>query len=91
MLVLARRVFIGLVWSLWTMSILASLCSAHSDSIRVRRLHSLGMGQMHVILQFSQVAYLDEYYVSMLLMTSSTSILSYFSDKVVGGYLYLLV
>jgi hypothetical protein len=51
MLMLARRVSIGPVWSTWTMSISTSLCQDHSGWVRVCRLPQMGTVRTHEKLQ----------------------------------------
>jgi hypothetical protein len=46
MFMLARRVFIGLVWSTWTMSTSTSLCQDHLGWVKVCRLHQMGTVHM---------------------------------------------
>jgi hypothetical protein len=51
MLMVVRRVFIGPVWSIWTMSISTSLCPDHSGWVKVCRLHHMGIVRTHEKLQ----------------------------------------
>jgi hypothetical protein len=51
MLMLARRVFIDLVWSTWTMPISTSLCQNHSGWVKVCRMHQMGTICTHEKLQ----------------------------------------
>jgi hypothetical protein len=81
MLMLERRVFIGLVWSTWTISISTSLCPDHSKWIRVCRLHQLGIVRMNEKLQCSWLVYLDGCPITMLPMTPMVLMLNRFSDK----------